>query len=257
VNLIGARDRLENEAAMFWGYFSDLMFDLNGMFSKELVSAVVGAVVGGLIAFGVQIIALREARSVRDRDRLLARQALAHALLFKMIRIYSNTVQINRYVEDRFTIAAERKLRGDPWTFILPFANLPERMHFSPDEMGMLLSLKDSDLFNLVINQDVCHNSLNDIVSKFNECRKELTDQLEHDQVNGDMLSGVATREQYMKVVPRIIEVNDLISGIRAMSKRNADEGRQAILGLQKVFLQKLGLNLQLQFDSNKDTATG
>ncbi len=242
---------------MLWGYFSDLMFDFNGMFSKEFVSAVVGAVVGGLIAFGVQIIALREARSVRDQDRLLARQALAHALLFKMVRIYSNSININRTIESYFAVSSERKLHGDPWTFVLPWANLPERMHFSPDEMGMLLSLKNDDVFNLVMNQDVCHNSLTDIISKFNECRKELTDQLKHEEVDGDKLSGPATPERYMKVAPRIIEVNGLIDGIRKISKRNADEGRQAIFGLQKVFQQQLGLKLQLQFDDDKPATPG
>jgi hypothetical protein len=234
---------------MVWDYFSNLVFDLSLMFSRELVSAVVGAVVGGMIAFGVQIISLREARSMRENDRKLARQALAHALLFKMIRIFSNAVQIDRYIEERFEEASRRKFEGDPWQFVLPLANLPENMHFSPDEMGMLLSLKDNNVFNLVINQDVCHNSLNDIVAKFNECRKELTDQLKHDQVEGNKLSGTATQEDYMKVLPRILEVNGLIAGIRAMSKRNADEGRQAVLGLQRVFQDKLGLKLKLEFD--------
>jgi hypothetical protein len=243
---------------MVWDYFSDRIFDISLMFSKELVSALAGAIVGGLIAFGVQIIGLREARRVRDHDRKLAQQALAHALLFKMLRIYSNAVQTNRYMERCFAMASEKKLEGDPWTFVLPLANLPERMHFSPDEMGMLLSLKDKDVFNLVMNQDVCHNSLNDIIAKFNECRRELTDQLKHDQVDGNKLSGIATREDYMKVVPRIIEVNALISGMREMSKRNAEEGRQSVSGLQNVFRDKLGLTFQLEFDedapSNADT---
>ena len=93
-----------------WDWFSDLMFDLNLMFLKELVSAVVGAVVGGALRSSVRSLASRDARAVREADRLLARQALANSLLFKMIRIYSNVSQINRHIEECFERAARAQL---------------------------------------------------------------------------------------------------------------------------------------------------
>lgn len=227
-------------------YMDDLMFDYGAIFSKGTVSAIVGAITGGGIAAFVQYMLLRESRRVRENDRKLTQQALARALLFKMIRVYSNSVLINRHIEECFLRAYERKLEGEPWTFVIPFGNLPERMHFTPDEMGMLLSLKDNDLFNLVINQDVCHNSLNDVVEKYNECRRKLTDQLTHDAVEGDKMSGSAARGEMLRLRPRIIEVNQLVAGIRGMSKRSVEEGKQSLLGVQRLFKEKLDIALKL-----------
>jgi hypothetical protein len=56
----------------------------------EFWSAIAGAIVGGLIAYFIQIRALREGRNQRADDRKLVQQAQAHALLFKMIRIHSD-----------------------------------------------------------------------------------------------------------------------------------------------------------------------
>jgi predicted acylesterase/phospholipase RssA len=57
--------------------------------STEFWSAIVGAIVGGLIALGAQMLALRADRKRREEDHKREQQALAASLLFKMMRIHS------------------------------------------------------------------------------------------------------------------------------------------------------------------------
>ena len=208
----------------------------------EFWAAIAGAVVGGFIAYAVQMKALREARKQRDEDHKQLQQALANALLFKMARIYSNFYGLHRHIEDSFAEAAQRGLKGEPWQFVRPLANPPDPVHFSSEEMGMVLGLKNDDVFNLVLPMDVIHNSLIDGVKVLNAERRALTERLKADEAEGAVLSGTLDKDQELALRPQMIDVNSLIVSIRADAKRGFEESDQALNGLQKVFQDKLGL---------------
>ncbi len=81
----------------------------------EFWSAIFGAVVGGSIAYMIQLKALREGRKQRDEDHNRLQQALGNALLFKMIRVHSNFYGVHKYIEGCFVEAARREHKGEPW----------------------------------------------------------------------------------------------------------------------------------------------
>jgi hypothetical protein len=213
---------------------------------KEFWSAIAGAIVGGFIAYIVQVKALREGRKQRNEDRKRVQQAMGHALLFKMVRIHSNLYIIYRHVEGCFEEAARRGLKGEPWQFMLPLANPPDPVHFSSEEMGMLLGLKNDDVFNIVISMDVIHNSLSDAIKLLNTERRALTERLKAKEAEGTTVSGVLDEDQMLAVRPRMIEVNSLIENIRASAKRDFEESGVALDGLNKVLWEKLGLAYKL-----------
>ena len=140
----------------------------------EFWSAIFGAVVGGSIAYMIQLKALREGRKQRDEEHKRLQQALGNALLFKMIRVHSNFYDVHKYIEGCFAEAARREHKGEPWQFVTPLANPPDPVYFSSEEMGMVLGLKNDDVFNLVLQMDVIHNSLIDIVRVLNTERRAL-----------------------------------------------------------------------------------
>lgn len=216
-------------------------------FWSAIAGAIVGAVVGGSIAYMVQMRALREARSQRDEDYKRLRQALGHALLFKMVRIHSNFYGIHRHFEDCFAEAARRGSTDEPWRFVLPLANPPDPVHFSSEEMGMLLALKNDDMFNLVLPMDVIHNSLNAAVKVLNTERAALTERLKSDEAEGAVLISNLDRDQMLALRPRMINVNSLIEIIRASAKRDFEESGEALDRLNKVLRDKLGFTYKLE----------
>jgi hypothetical protein len=58
-----------------------------------------GAIIGGLIAYFVQVKALRGGRRQRDKDQERTKQAQGYSLLFKMIRIHSDLYGIHQHLE--------------------------------------------------------------------------------------------------------------------------------------------------------------
>jgi hypothetical protein len=97
--------------------------------STEFWSAIVGAIVGGLIALGAQMLALRADRKRREEDHKREQQALAASLLFKMMRIHSNYIGVVNYIEECFAEAAKKGMHDEPFRFS-PTSEPPVAGHF-------------------------------------------------------------------------------------------------------------------------------
>jgi len=214
----------------------------------EFWSAIIGAIIGGTIAYIGQIRTMHEARTLRDEDRRRVQQALAYALLFKMFRIQSNSWTIHQYFEGCFNEAARKRGdKGEPWQFIQPLADPPDHVHFSSEEMAMLLALKNNDVFSLVVSKDVAHNSLNDIIKLLNTEHRALTEQLKPEKAEGHVLSGNFDKDQLLALRPQMITVNRLIEAIQIKAKKNVDESGAAFCRLQEVLREELGLCYKLE----------
>lgn len=123
--------------------------------------AIVGAIVGGVIAYFLQMSALRAQKSEREQKDHQERQALAHALVFKMLSIVNNLGHFKLQVEEcqGRVIAAGGHIEN-PVTYLVPIVNLPMPVQLEPAEMGMLLSLGDDQTLNSVLETAPIHNSI-------------------------------------------------------------------------------------------------
>jgi hypothetical protein len=197
-------------------------------FWAAIIGAIVGAVVGGVISYILQRAAARGAKKVRDEDHLQQQRALANSLLFKMLRIYSNFCNIHQLLEECFADAAKHGLQADPWQVVRPLANPPELIHFTADEMGMLLAQKDNEVFNRVLPMADIHNSLVDALKVFATLRMTLTDRLAElpvVKVDGPLVSAAFTKEHAQAFEPKMLEVNSLAENIRERATKDVDEG--------------------------------
>lgn len=216
-------------------------------FWSGIIGAVLGAVVGGLIAYAIQVKALREGRRQRDEDRARLREALGNSLIIKMLRIHSNFHHFHRYIEEFFEKAARSGAEGEPWQIVVPLANPPDRVHFSSEELSMLLTLGDADVSNLVIQMDEVHNGLNDAIRVLGAERSALTAQLTAVQAKGVAFTSVLTKEQAVALRPYMQNVNSLIESIRVDAKKGFEESDDALRRLHQLLRDKLGISYKLE----------
>ncbi len=214
--------------------------------SNEFWSAIGGAVVGGLIAFGIQLVALRAAAKQRAEEAAERRKALGHALLFKMLKIHSNLHGFNEHLQETFAKAEKAGFGGEPWQIVRPIANHPATVHFSTDEMAMLLSLKNDDVFNDVLSMDGVHNSTIALFQTFAECRHSLTSLLPA-EMEGIVGTTEITQEQMQFLRPKMAEVNDLIISMRQRCELDTRDAWSVLTRLQAVLKDKVGLKIEIE----------
>lgn len=214
----------------------------------EFIAAVVGSIVGGVIAYIVQVTALREARRTKKVDELQKRQALAHSLLFKTIKIHSNIRHLRDYLEERFSLAKKDGFDGEPWQMILQLANPPPEVNFSADEMGMLLSLKSDNLFNIILSLDSRHNSLIEAMRLYNAQRTSLQETLKIDSYDGSLASGMMSKQESLALRPTMVSLNQLVLDTQRLSIEYVVESRKALTELEQLFNSKLEMKYRVEF---------
>ena len=217
-------------------------------FIAAIVGALIGSIAGGFITFLVQRYAVTEARRDRKEDLLRVQQALASALVFKMMRIHGNLLHVHQHIEDGVAIAEKEGVTDDLWRFVQPIANLPSLIRFTSEEMGMLLAQKDNDFFNAMQPMDEVHNAVIETLAAYQEQRAALTDALPAPTGREeDTLGTTLSSADYNSVIRLIINTNSLINQLRPMAAREAKLADELLGGLS-VLLKERGLaNFKLE----------
>lgn len=212
-------------------------------FWTTLIGAIVGAVVGGVISLCIQLYTIRAAAKQRTEESAERRKTLGHALLFKTMRIYSHLRRLDTHLEESFTRA---EIQGrQPWQVLLPLANLPERVHFSTDEMAMLLSLGNNDFFNEFVSMDELHNSTIDVFDTYKKQRLALTSQLPA-EIEGAVATTVLNQQQMQSLGPKMVELDGLIVQIRKHSNKDQENALVLLKRLNQILRDKCGLTYAL-----------
>lgn len=234
---------LENRAILTWE-----ILQLPG---SEFWSAITGAVVGGLIAFWIQNKTLVEARNERSSERLQAEKALAYSLLFKVIKIYNNLEHIRRHVDKQQTLHGEATR---PSGYLLALANLPSAIEFSADEMSMLLSIENDDIFNSILSLDSIHNSIMPVWELYAALREKVkmsSQTIQFDPVVGRSEIEV---ENDSPLAVAIFEADQMAIELARRAYVDATEAKQVLEKLIACFRAKFGFTIDI-VDAKDSTA--
>ena len=229
--------------------------DLNSNFWAGVSGAIVGAVVGGIISYLLQRQSLSEARrqrkaeSVQDEERRKAddtrvQRALGTSLLFKVISIEANLDALYRYFGESYENARNNQLEGNPWTYFQPLANHPEPIYFSPNEMGMLLGLRDDALFNEMLILDRDHNHLVAQSVLLSTILRTIASQARVERVDGEVL----VSRYPLEAVPRQVEADSLVRQMHSDLKLRAPASRNTLSRLHQLLRTRVGIEFQLRF---------
>lgn len=215
-------------------------------FGGEFWAAIAGAIVGGLIALVIQLVALWAAKAERKEDHNERRRALGYALLFKMIQIYSNLRQLRDHLAGAYERGLEDGLE-EPWQFVMPIVNVPDRVEFSTDEMSMLLSLGNDDVFNDLASLDQVHNSLCSVFQTYKLRRMMLTDLLPSGEMAGVRGFTNLTEAQVAILRPKMAELNDLVQSLSIACPRDTATAEDVLQRLADLLREKVGITQRIQ----------
>ena len=205
--------------------------------------AVVGSIVGGLIALGGQWLTILDVRKTRSADVKMERKALSHSIILKTMRIHSNFMQIDNHWKE----SNEKANALEIWQYLLPLVNLPEKIKFENRELALLLTLNDNKLFNDVLELDAVHNALLDSLGIYNNKYEELTAKFVPAGMTGDVGHLEFNNAELLKVRPLMVIVNSLGAQIGNMVARDATSSSLTLDELASALREKAGSDIKIE----------
>ena len=222
------------------------MIALSSEFWAAIVGAFLGAVVGGLITYVIQLDSQAKADALRRQAQLDNQKALGHAIIYKLIAIHSHLKTFTQHFEHAFEGVAAENLKAEPWQFVLAVAANPNHINFTTDEMTLLVSLKEEELFNVMITLDAAHNMMVDLFNLMGKKREELIGMLPPDAVVGQVGSSLLDNRRFLAARPRMVELNMLIRDMRNYAAKDAALSEETLFLAHAAFKKKLQLNFNI-----------
>jgi len=213
-------------------------------FDSEFWAAISGAILGGLIATGMQLLTLVMTAKQRAQTELTLRQGLARSLLFKVVKVFSDFKVLNNHAIECNQRAIEHK-DAFSWKWFSPLANLPRPVIFTAEEMGTLLACKDNDLFNEVAALDDIHNGLIQSLELYRARRAALSDELPA-RMQGMVGTIEIDEATCHRIGPRVAELEQLTQELAYSFRQNADPSFSVAARLTAAFdrTYKLGISI-------------
>lgn len=218
--------------------------DISGLFSV-FGGALVGAAISGCINIWLHFRTLDKAATQRANDRKDTRKAQAFSLLVKLSRILSDGTVITREID--LMIARAKEAGHEPKHLsmvVMPMSPSPFPVTFTSDELALVLSL-DDDLFNQIAALDQLHASTAAMNTLYGQKRETLMTRFGA-KMEGNVGTTILDAKEKQWFEPRLIEVEDILAGVRQFAAECRDEGGTAIKRWHAVMRKEFDLKQSL-----------
>lgn len=219
-------------------------FGMSPEFWAAGFGALVGAFVGGFIAYKIQLLVIKQATEEREAGALEQKRALGFSLLEKMKKLHTNLQLFHKHLEDSFKKVTPNL---QPWGAVKPLATSRASIHFSSEEMALVFSFSDSKLYNDMSGMDDTHNDCVSLFQTYGEKRYTL-ENMRPTGVSEGVGHVDLSDEELLEFQPRMIEVNSLLEDMRLMCAKSAPESRSALSRLHEALKEVVGLQGSLEF---------
>ena len=216
----------------------------------EFLSAVVGAVVGGLIAalvaFWTQNRVFQEEKRLREQSTWENNKALSRSLFLKLTKIYSNIYRFQRSIEEHFERVPESRHKH-PSLFVIPIGNMPEKVYLSTEELSFCLEYTDDELFDSIVSMGNVHNAAISGMNTFVEMRREVNVFIEP-FVGEDGVINIDHIYRKPSVIGRVEGLDNFILEMRQGLQKDVDEYRKTVDNFCQLIREKFEFNKTIKF---------
>lgn len=204
----------------------DSLGALGGQFWSTLIGAVVGAIVGGMISFGLQVHGVTATRNERLAARRQEDLAIAFSVIVKVIKVMSNIGHIKAALYDGLSKLNTPESSGaESWQVVPPFGTKFPEVTFTKEESAFVFSTKVKSLMLSTLELADVYNDLVQMVSVYSEKREALTGEFSVAAMEGSLAATDFDRETLRSLLPRMVPLKILID---AMAKRTVVDYDQA-----------------------------
>jgi hypothetical protein len=213
---------------------------------NEFWAAVVGAIIGGLISGVIQFLSFKRQDQI-EREKTRQRNVLiSYALMFKIMKIYSDLIQFDDHINECKAKAKENDL-AEPHRYFLPLVTLPDPIMVNIDEMEVLIDEHNMDVVNRLFDLSSIHRCTIDLF----KAHQSLDNQLKAFIYVDDIHDGIAVTgikmEDMTKVRPLMFQIDQLFGSISERSAQDRVTAKFCLDNSIKIINQKFGTKIKVE----------
>jgi hypothetical protein len=212
---------------------------------STVASIVLGAAISAAVSYFLQRNSFKETRKQKELDKREAQKVLGYSLYFKMGKIASNLNTLRKSHNESLAVAKKNGAEGDPWRFVQPLSYYDADIHFSAEEMGLILSL-NPELFNEMMPWDAIFNSEIELFRMYGRKRQALMEPLSA-EMTGSVGKVSFSADQMGRLAPKMAELNDLIVHMKKAVDSDSKKSWEVVKWLFSVLVKEFDLKLSLQ----------
>ena len=209
--------------AVLTGSFNNSALLLNASVATNFITLLAGlggAVLGSLVTGRVWEAHARNAKKEKQR-----------AELFKVVittsLIQSDFVNLKREIDESIKSANANGLADMPnWTKVQSNPGNFERISVSPDDLVSFMEAKEHNLLSDIIELGMKHARLCDAFNTYSQQRLELKDHMPKNSVSGPVVSSSLTKEDRLRLAPRFLELDSLLTSIEKLLPEYIERAR-------------------------------
>lgn len=241
------------------GIFGILAGSLLTLFSLEKFSATSdhatllagfgGAVLGsGMSAVVSFILAKQTSAETLRRDneaRRAEQKSYVLRLMVKASIVLSDVIAIQKTIDQSLSNANDRKLTGEPlWKRVLPMVGSHQTFDIDPAELSPIIAAKDNELMQASVTLFMQHRNLLEAIKAYAQKRDKVKDVVtNHFEENQGVITSALTQAQMSALLPLEVELESIITQIRAMLVDLKPTGERVTYSLGPAMRKYLGDN--------------
>lgn len=214
--------------------------------STEFWAAIIGAVVGGVFSMGLQLIAIRNERKLRQDERNNIRKNMGNVVLWKLMDISSNYHHLNKHIHDGFS-QGHPESWPEPWSLVKAFASPPQEVYMTYEEIAFVGSLGNIDLTHNLSTLASRYNSQIGAFLTFCRLRTDLEEEMPK-KLDGPFFVSELNEAELESLAPKMAVVNRLILDLSEIVDTNCKEAKLAAETLAKELNEEFGSALTIEY---------
>lgn len=208
--------------------------------STELWSAVLGAVVGGIITAALQALTHKRNAAVLAKSELQRQQAIASRLIFKLIKVQADIVYLLSHLNYCIDRVQSDEDGRNPWEFFIPLTWVPAEIHFDAEEMGLIVSLDDDDVISRTIDVDANHNIIMNSFTMLTSLVSLIRSSMPVVNVEGESVIAELTPEIFRNLLPKMKDADLLFETLYERLQASVPSSHSALFRTHNLFTRKL-----------------
>lgn len=216
--------------------------------SNELAIALLGAIIGAVVAGGIAWIL--QAQNLKAQEQLIKgaqaehKRALAHSLIHKLMKISSDVSNLRAHVEK----SLERSDQVQMWPAVQGIANIPNEVILTADELWLLSDAEATALFTEAFEVEGIHRAYVKILDHYSTRRLELGDMVPSMSTTHEPGSDYIVGENERRILePRMVELNSILTDIVEEGDKQEQRAAQLLFRATDHLKQNLDLKIALQ----------